>query len=65
MVKLYLETCCSWNYLAVQWLGFCASTAGGMGLNPDQGTKILQATWRGQEKKNFAALEVIIIWAKI
>ena len=28
---------------AVQWLGCCASTTGGMGLTPDQGTKVPHA----------------------
>ena len=36
------------NSLVVQWLGLCASTAGGTGLIPGQGTKILQAAQRGQ-----------------
>ena len=39
------------NSLAVQWLRFRASTAGNTGLNPGQGTKILQATWHGQKHK--------------
>ena len=30
------------NSLAVQWLGLGISTAGGTGLIPEQGTKILQ-----------------------
>ena len=29
--------------MAVQWLGFCAFTAEGLGSFPGQGTKILQA----------------------
>ena len=41
----------SWDSLAVQWLGLCASTAGGMGLIPGQGTEILQATQHGQKQK--------------
>ena len=39
------------NSLAVQWLGLCAFTAVGLGSIPGRGTEILQATWRGQEKK--------------
>ena len=39
------------NSLAVQWLGLCTSTAGGMGLIPGWGNKILPATWHGQKKK--------------
>ena len=35
----------------VQWLGLCASTAGGMGSVPGQGTKNPQAVWCGQEQK--------------
>ena len=35
--------------LAVQWLGHCTSTAGGMGLIPGWGTKILHATWCDQK----------------
>ena len=37
--------------LAVQWLGLCASTAGGTGSIPGQGTKILQASQCGQNKQ--------------
>ena len=39
--------------LVVQWLGFCASTAGDIGLIPGRGTKIPHATWhvRKIEKK--------------
>ena len=32
----------------VWWLRYCASTAGGMGLIPGWGTKILQAAWCSQ-----------------
>ena len=39
------------NSLAVQWLRLHASTTGGMGLIPGQGTKILHATQCGQKKK--------------
>ena len=39
------------NPLAVQCLGLHASTAGGTGLIPGQGTKIPQAAWRHQKKK--------------
>ena len=39
------------NSLAVQWLGFHASTVGGMGLIPAWGTKIPHSPWCGQEKK--------------
>ena len=34
----------------VQWLGLLASTAGGMGSIPGQGTKILHAVWCSQNK---------------
>ena len=40
------------NSLAVQWLGLCVLTAKGQGLIPGQGTKIPQAAWSGQKKKN-------------
>ena len=39
------------NSLAVQWLELCASTAGGLGLTPGLGTKILHAQWYSQKKK--------------
>ena len=41
------------NPLAVQWLGLCASTAGGRGLIPGQGTKIPHAVRhsRGNKEK--------------
>ena len=37
--------------MEVQWLSLCTSTAGGPGLIPDQGTKILKATLYGQSLK--------------
>ena len=40
--------------LAVQWLTLHASTAGGVGSIPGQGTKIPQAAWCGQNKKIYA-----------
>ena len=36
---------------AVQWLGFCASTAGDMGSIPGGRTKILHALMHGQKQK--------------
>ena len=39
------------NSLAVQWLGLRASTAGGPGLIPGQGTKIPQASHTAWPKK--------------
>ena len=36
------------NFLAVQWLGLQASTAGGTGLIPGGGTEIPHATWHDQ-----------------
>ena len=48
----FLKFQCRGNSLAVQWLGLLASTAGGWGLIPGQGTKILQATWPGQKNNN-------------
>ena len=39
------------NSLVVQWLGLCASTAGGASSIPGQGTKILQTVWCGQKKE--------------
>ena len=40
------------NSLAVQQLGLCASTAGGMGSIPGWGTKTLHAAWCSQKNKN-------------
>ena len=39
------------NSLAVQWLGFHASTSGGTGSIPHQGTKIPHATVVQPKKK--------------
>ena len=36
----------------VQWLGLCASTAGGMGSIPGQGTKMLHAVCVAEKNKN-------------
>ena len=40
-----------WELPSVQCSGLLASTAGGTGLIPGWGTKILQATKHGQKKK--------------
>ena len=37
--------------LAVQWLRFCAPTAGGAGLITGEGTKIPHAAWHSQKKE--------------
>ena len=37
--------------LVVPWLGFCASTAGSVGLIPGRETKILHATQRSHKHK--------------
>ena len=38
------------NSLAVQWLGHCTSSAGGMGSIPGWGSRIPQATRHSQNK---------------
>ena len=43
LFKCFLKNLSLGNSLVVLWLGLCTSTAGGMGLIPDQRTKILQA----------------------
>ena len=43
-----------WTSLVVQWLRLCASTTGGLGSIPGQGTKILHATWCNQKIKKKA-----------
>ena len=40
------------NSLVVPWLGLRASTAGGLGSIPGQGTKIPQAAWCGKKQTN-------------
>ena len=39
------------NYVKVQWLGLCTSTAGDVGSIPGRGSQIPQAFWCGQKKK--------------
>ena len=39
------------NFLTVQWLGLCASTAGGKGSIPGRGTKISHAARLSPQKK--------------
>ena len=52
----------SWRTsLAVQWLRLCDSIAGGMGLIPGQGTKILHAMCHGQNTKT----KEIYSWASL
>ena len=40
------------NFLVVQWLGLCAFIVEDPGSIPGWGTKIPQATWHGQKKRN-------------
>ena len=42
------------NTLVVQWLGLHASTEGGICSIPGQRTKILHASWCGQNKNELA-----------
>ena len=42
----------------VQWLILYTSTAGGMGLIPDQGTKIPHVMWRGQKRKKINKVKI-------
>ena len=37
--------------MAGQWLRLCATTAGGVGSIPGQGTKIPYASWHSKNKK--------------
>ena len=46
--------------LAVQWLELCTSTAGGTGLIPGRGTKILQAAWPKKTPKKYQFLRVYV-----
>ena len=39
------------NFLVVQWLGLCTSTAERLGSIPVERTKILPVTWPGKKKK--------------
>ena len=50
----------NWNSLAVQWLRLHDATAGGMGLIPGQGTKILYVLWCSQKKKTKTSLYSIL-----
>ena len=44
--------------LVVQQLGLSASTARGPGSAPGGGTKILQAVWHSQKKKEYKSQEI-------
>jgi len=50
------------NSLAVQWLGLHAFTAEVSGLIHGQGTKIPQAVWHGQKKKEERIKEILNKW---
>ena len=43
----------------VQWIEFHAPTAGGTGLIPGWGTKIMLALWHGKEKKKEPPLQTM------
>ena len=46
------------TFLADQWLRLCASTAGGMGLIPGQGTKVLNAEHRKKKRRRRRYLSI-------
>ena len=46
----------------VQWLRFCASTAGGTGLIPGQGTKIPHVSWCDKTNKQTKNKSLIALW---
>ena len=47
----------SGNFLAIQWLGLQASTAGDMGSIPGQGTRIPHAAWHGPKQNKTTKTE--------
>ena len=47
------------TFLVVQWLRLCISAAGGLGLIPGQGTKILHAAPHGQKKKKLTLISAL------
>ena len=53
------------NSLAVQQLGLCASTEGGTGLIPGQGTKIPKPRSKAKKKKKDDSLEVTCLFLRI
>ena len=57
--------CIVGSSLVVQWLGLCASTAGGSGLIPDRGTEILQATQCGHKRKNKKNISLLFVYLRI
>ena len=52
IARAWLQIHSGGTSLAVQWLGLRASTAGGTGSIPGQGTKIPHAVWCSQKKKH-------------
>ena len=46
----------------VQWLGFSAFTAAGLGLIPCQGTKISQVMWYGQKSGFCFVFFFFLMW---
>ena len=44
--------------LVLQWLGLCASIAGGTGSIPGRGTKIPQAVWCGPKQRKEKKREI-------
>ena len=51
-----------WTSLAVQWLGLCVSTAGGLGSIPGRGTKIphARATWPKKKRKEKKRIKELV-----
>ena len=54
-----MQNDCQGTSQVVQWLRLCASNAGGMGLIPGQGTKILHVTLCSQKKKKATVLHSV------
>ena len=51
--------------LAVQWIRLCATIAGGTGLIPGWGTKILHAARYNQKKKKNLGASLVAQWLRI
>ena len=61
---MFENACSLGNSLAVQWLGFCTSTAGGTGLIPSRGTKILHAMQCDQKEKKEKKMPAVYAFDK-
>ena len=65
VIQCYFLNCHVRDSLVIQWLGIHTSTAGGRGLTPGWGTKILHIVWLKANKQTKLSCKDILFFLVI